>query len=73
MTRKKKRIILTELIWKGFIDIAPLKDRKVLNKRIGENDIQNKQVSEYNHDDHAKALCQELLETRRLFTLTKDL
>lgn len=42
MTRKKKGGSLSELIWTGFIDITPRKDRKVLNKQKRGNDIQNK-------------------------------
>lgn len=43
VTRKKKGITRSELIWTGFIDIIPLKDWKVLSKHKGEKDIQNKQ------------------------------
>lgn len=43
VTREKKGITLSELIWTGFIDIIPLKDWKVLSKHKGEKDIQNKQ------------------------------
>ena len=39
-TEKEEKIILTESLWKGFMGIVSLKDRKGLNEQKGERAYQ---------------------------------
>lgn len=39
-TEKEEKVILTESLWKGFMGIVSLKDRKGLNEQKGERAYQ---------------------------------
>lgn len=69
--KKKEKIILVELIWKGFMDLTSWRTGKVWTNRKERKTYPISRVSEDNHG--VKAQCQEHLETSGQFDLTDNL